>query len=294
MRYAILSRNKNLYSIRRLLHEAVKLRMSVDVLNPLECQLVLDQDKASILYRSSWLPHYAAVLPRIGASITEYGLSLVKHFEIQGVAVLNGSSSIAESRNKLRSLQILNQHGILVPATVLTRSTRGLKKVLEVVNGMPVVVKLLQGTQGIGVMLLSTTVSLHSVLDTLKTLDQDVLLQQFLVEGAGCDYRLLVVGGKVVAAMQRTALRGEFRANIHQGGKAQTIQLPRKYIQTAVKAARVFGLQVAGVDLMESVEGPVVLEVNSSPGFEGIERATKINVARQIMQLMKTQAKKRS
>jgi len=287
MRIAILSRNKKLYSIRRLVQESRKAGIRCDVINPLECQLVIDGKQSRILAGTVTLPTYDAVLPRIGASITEYGLAVVRHFEILGIAAINSSQSIAESRNKMRSLQVLTGAGILVPSTVLTRSTRGLKAAVEAVKGLPVVLKILQGTQGVGVMLVHTPISLGSVLDTLRTLDQDVIVQQFIVEGAGRDFRAFVVGGKVVASMMRTAPQGEFRSNIHRGGEGNIVKLPPHYEKTAVRAAKVLGLDVAGVDLMESNDGPLVIEVNSSPGFEGIEKATGINVGAAIVQSIK-------
>ncbi len=292
MRIAILSRNKNLYSIRRLRQEARKTKMRCDIINPLDCQLVIDGKRSRIVVATSPLPHYDAILPRIGASITEYGLSVVKHFEMQGMLAINGSQAIAESRNKMRSLQVLTQAGLLVPATVLTRSTRGLRGAVEAVKGLPVVLKILQGTQGVGVMLVHTPISLGSVLDTLRTLDQDVIMQQFIVEGAGSDFRAFVVGDKVIASMMRTAPQGEFRSNIHRGAEGNIVKLPPLHQKTAIRAAKILGLEVAGVDLMESNLGPMVIEVNSSPGFEGIEKATGINVASSILKHVKTLIKK--
>lgn len=287
MRIAILSRNKNLFSIRRLKQEAKKAGIQCDIINPLDCQLVIDGTETRVLAKSRPLPHYDAILPRIGASITEYGLSVVKHFEIQGVYAVNGSRAIAESRNKMRSLQVLSAAGLLVPATVMTRSTQSLRSAVEAVKGLPVVLKVLQGTQGVGVMLVHTPISLGSVLDTLRTLDQDVIIQQFIVEGAGRDFRVFVVGNRVVASMMRTAPDGEFRSNIHRGGEANIVKLPEDFTRAAIRACKVLGLQVAGVDIMESNQGPMIIEVNSSPGFEGIEKATGLNVARSIIRHIK-------
>lgn len=291
MRIAILSRNQNLYSIRRLRQEARSASISCDIVNPLNCQLIVNGRESCIYVDSKRLPNYDAVLPRIGASITEYGLSVVRHFEMLKVPTVNGSRAIADSRNKMRSLQVLSQAGILVPATVLTRSTADLRSALEAVKGLPVVLKVLQGTQGVGVMLIHTPISLGTVLDTLKTLDQDVIIQQFIVEGAGSDYRAFVVGNQVVAAMIRTAPQGEFRSNIHQGAKGNIVKLPESFKRTAIRAAKVLGLSIAGVDLMSSHDGPMVIEVNSSPGFEGIEKATGINVAKLMVQHMKKLAR---
>lgn len=293
MRIAILSRNQKLYSMRRLRKEAKAVGVRCDVVNPLECQLIIDGKQSRILVHSKALPRYDAVLPRIGASVTEYGLAVVRHFESQKILTINGSVAIAESRNKMRSLQVLNGAGLHVPATVLTRTTRGLRQAVEAVKGLPVVLKILAGTQGVGVMLVHTPISLGSVLDTLRTLDQDVIIQQFIVEGAGRDYRAFVVGNKVVATMMRTAPKGEFRSNIHQGGKGDIVTLPPDYEKAAIRAARILGLEIAGVDLMESNQGPLVIEVNSSPGFEGIEKATGINVASAMIQHIKSVVNKK-
>jgi ribosomal protein S6--L-glutamate ligase len=293
MRIAILSRNKNLHSIRRLRQEARKAHVQCDVINPVDCQLVIDGKNSRILVGTQRLPVFDAVIPRIGASITDYGLSVVKHFEMLGTFTVNPSQAIAESRNKLRSLQVLTEAGILVPSTVLTRSIQGLRASVEAVKGFPVVLKILQGTQGAGVMLVHTPISLGSVLDTLRTLNQDVIIQQFIVEGAGRDYRVFVVGNEVIATMMRTAPQGEFRSNIHLGAEGNIIQLPEAFKKAAVRAAKVFGLQIAGVDIMESDRGPMVIEVNSSPGFEGIEKATGINVAAAIIKHIKKAARKK-
>ncbi len=283
MHIAILSRNKNLYSTRRLHEEAGKVKVRCSFVNPLHCQLVIDGDASRILVGKKTLPRYDLVLPRIGASITEYGLSVAKHFEMKGILTINSSRSIAESRNKMRCLQVLTKEGILVPATVLTRSTRDLPMAVDAAKGLPVVLKILQGTQGVGVMLVHTPVSLGSVLDTLHALHQDVIVQQFIVEGAGRDFRAFVVGNRVIASMMRTAPQGEFRSNIHRGGAGNTVELPKAYKKAAIHAAQILGLEIAGVDLMESSQGPMVIEVNSSPGFEGIEKATGTNIASAIL-----------
>ena len=283
MRIAILSRNKGLHSIRRLLQEASKAGITFETINPLECQLVVAGRDSQILIGQNPIAEFDAVLPRIGASITDYGLAVVKQFETAGIFTVNNSQAIADSRDKLRCLQILSQAGILVPSTVLTRTHRGMRAAIQTVKGLPVVLKVLQGTQGVGVMLVHSAVSLSSVLDTLWGLDQDILIQQFIAEGAGRDYRAFVIGNQVVAAMMRTAPEGEFRSNIHRGGEGKLVKLPRSYARTAIKAAEVLGLEIAGVDLMESDSGPMVLEVNSSPGFEGIERATGLNIAGTIV-----------
>jgi ribosomal protein S6--L-glutamate ligase len=279
MRIAILSRNKNQHSIRRFLREAKKSRVQCDIINPLECQLIVDGPHTRILVSGDPIPHYDAVLPRIGASITTYGLAVVKQFETLGMFTVNTCDAIGQSRDKMTCLQVLTGAGLQVPATVLSRSHRGLKAAVEAAGGMPVVLKVLEGTQGVGVMLVHTPISLGSVLDTLHSLDEDVIIQRFIAEGAGRDYRAFVIGDKVVAAMMRTAPEGEFRSNIHRGGEGRLVKLPPAFERAAIKAARVVGLGIAGVDLMESNSGPQILEVNSSPGFEGIERATGLNIA---------------
>ena len=293
MHIAILSRNKNLHSIRRLLQEAKKARIHCDVIDPLDCEIVIDGRDSQLQIGGRQLPHYDAVLPRIGASVTDYGLSVVKQFEVLGVKVVNGSRAIAESRDKMRCLQVLAQAKLEVPRSALTRTQRGLRTAVDTCRGMPVVLKVLQGTQGVGVMIVHTPISLGSVVETLWGLEQDVIIQQFIAEGAGRDYRAFIVGNKVVAAMMRTAPEGEFRSNIHRGGEGTLVQLPKNYERAAIRAARVLGLEIAGVDLIESADGPLILEVNSSPGFEGIEKATGLNVARLMMNQIKAVAKTR-
>lgn len=294
MRIAILSRNKNLHSIRRLLQEAKKQRVQCDIIDPLECEILIDGHESKVQVAGRELPRYDAILPRIGASITDYGLAVVKQFEILGVRVVNGSQAIAESRDKMRCLQVLTRAHLKVPRSALTRTHRGLRTAVETCRGMPVVLKVLQGTQGVGVMLVHTPISLGSVVETLNGLEQDVIIQQFITEGAGRDYRAFVVGDRVIAAMMRTAPEGEFRSNIHRGGEGTLVKLPKNYERAAIRAARVLGLQIAGVDLIESAEGPLVLEVNSSPGFEGIERATGLNVARVMMKQIVATARTRT
>lgn len=293
MRIAILSRNKNLHSIRRLLQEAKRLGVICDVLDPLDCQLVVEGKSRSIFYHGRELPPYDAVLPRIGASVTDYGIAVVKHFESMDTYVVNGSNAIGESRDKLRSLQVLSQAGVRVPATVLARGARNLRAALASVKEMPVVLKVLRGTQGVGVMLVHSPVSLASVLETLNTLEEDVLIQEFLKKSAGRDYRIFVVGGKIAAAMLRVAPTGEFRSNIHRGGEGTPVKLPKSYRRSALRAAAAFDLGVAGVDLMDGPGGATILEVNSSPGFEGIEKATKQNIAALIMRYVVAETRKR-
>jgi ribosomal protein S6--L-glutamate ligase len=294
MHIAILSRNKKLHSIRRLLQEAKKARIHCDIVDPLECEILIDGSESKIQVNGRDLPAYDAILPRIGASVTDYGLAVVKQFEILGAKLVNGSQAIAESRDKMRCLQVLTGARLQVPRSALTRTHRGLRSAVETCRGMPVVLKVLQGTQGVGVMLVHTPISLGSVVETLHGLEQDVIIQQFIAEGAGRDYRAFVVGDRVVAAMMRTAPEGEFRSNIHRGGEGTLVKLPKDFERAAIRAAKVLGLQIAGVDLMESTDGPLILEVNSSPGFEGIEKATGMNVARLMMRQIKLTARARN
>jgi len=293
MRLAVLSRNRNLHSIRRLLQEAGRLGVQLDTINPVECQIVVDGGSSRLMVGAQKLPDYDAVLPRIGASITGYGLAVVKHFEALGTRTVNNAEAIAQSRDKFRALQLLNEAGVRVPLTILTRSARSLKTIPKNSGGMPVILKLLKGTQGVGVMLLHTQASFQSVVETLWEFGEDVFVQEFLKESAGRDYRAFVVGDRVVAGMLRTAAEGEFRSNIHRGGEGTLVKLPVSYRRAAIRAARVLGLEVAGVDLMEGKNGPVVIEVNSSPGFEGIERATGLNIAGQIIAHMMKLARRR-
>lgn len=292
VRLAILSRNKNLHSIRRLLQEAKRARVECDVIDPLECQIVVDGKDTRIQVGNRVLPQYDAVLPRIGASITEYGIAVVKQFEILGTYVLNSSHAIADSRDKMRCLQILSAQGVSVPTTVLMRSPRGLSSAVDSVHGMPVILKTLQGTQGVGVMMVHTPISLGSVIETMWNLNQDTLIQEFISDGAGRDIRAFVIGGKVVAAMLRQAPEGEFRSNIHRGGIGKLMRLPKAYEAAALQSSAAFGLEIAGVDIMESRSSPQVLEVNSSPGFEGLEAATGLNIANLIIKQMIKGARK--
>lgn len=285
MRILLLSRKRTLYSTRRLTETARRMGHRAIVLDPLNCFMVCGRKDPSIYHKNSHrrLDEVDVVLPRIGASITEYGLAVVRQFSIMGIPIVNNSVPIARSRDKLRSLQLLSQHDIDVPRTVMARSPSQIGRALEAVGGPPVVLKLIQGTQGVGVMLAETLPALEAILDTLWGLGQNILIQEFIAESKGRDVRALVVGGRVVGAMRRTARVGEFRSNIHRGGAGQVISLNPEFQAVAIKACAVMGLQVAGVDLLESKDGPKVIEVNSSPGFEGLETATGKDIAREIL-----------
>jgi len=281
---AILSRKRSLYSTRRLV-EAVKSRgHRALVLDTLRCNLVLARGQPQITFRGVTLRGVDVVIPRIGASITAYGLAVVNQFDMMGVTVLNNSVSIARSRDKLRCLQLLARAGLDIPRTVMARDRSHVARLLRDVGGLPAIVKLTRGTQGVGVMLASTLEELEGILGTFSDLGEEIVLQEFVAESRGRDIRALVVGERVVAAMRRHAKRGEFRSNLHRGGRGKALTLPRAYSEAAVKAARVVGLEMAGVDLLETRRGPKVMEVNSSPGFEGLEEATGEDIAGAIVE----------
>jgi ribosomal protein S6--L-glutamate ligase len=256
----------------------------VRVLDTLQFDIRVSKQNPELFYQGEPVLGVDAVIPRIGASITFFGLAVVRQFEMKGVYCVNESQAIARSRDKLRCLQILSRHDIGLPPTVYTRQAEHVPACIDRVDGPPVVVKLLQGTQGIGVVLAETAMAAGSVIEAFHGLDQNILIQKFIQEANGADIRALVVGRKVVAAMRRQAEAGEFRSNIHRGGKARAIKLLVEYRKTALAAARVLGLRVAGVDMIESREGPMVMEVNSSPGLEGIEKTTGVDVAAAIIE----------
>ncbi|MCS6849905.1 MAG: 30S ribosomal protein S6--L-glutamate ligase [Gemmataceae bacterium] len=284
MRIVILSRQANLYSTRALVEAARKRGHSVRVMDTLQFDIRVSRRQPELFYQGEPVEQVDAVIPRIGASITFYGLAVVRQFEMMGVFCLNESQAIARSRDKLRSLQILSRHDIGLPPTVYTRMAEHVPACIDRVEGPPVVVKLLQGTQGIGVVLAESASAANSVIQAFHGLDQNILIQKFIQEAKGSDIRALVVGRKVVAAMKRQAVAGEFRSNIHRGGTAKKIRLTAEYRRTALAAARVLGLRVAGVDMIESKDGPMVMEVNSSPGLEGIQKTTGIDVADAIIE----------
>jgi ribosomal protein S6--L-glutamate ligase len=278
---AILSRNRKLYSTRRLVEAAKYLGHAPRVLDTLRCNMVLGRDRPRILYEGEEVlaTDVHVVIPRVGASITGYGLSVVNQFDLMGVPVLAPAIPIARSRDKLRALQLLSRFGIDIPRTVMCRFREEVPRALELVGGPPCIIKLIQGSQGVGVMIANTPAEVESLLDTLWKLGQEILLQELVEESRGKDVRALVIGDRVVAAMRRTARAGEFRSNIHRGGVAEGLELDREFAETAVKAARVMGLEVAGVDMLEARTGPKIMEVNSSPGFEGLEAATGVDIA---------------
>jgi ribosomal protein S6--L-glutamate ligase len=284
MKIAILSRGRNLYSTRRL-REAGKARgHKMLVVNPLRCYMNIATLNPTVHYNGKPLEDLDAVIPRIGASITFYGTAVVRQFEIMGVHSLNESVAISRSRDKLRSLQLLSRRGIGLPVTGFASSPDDTDDLLSLVGGAPVVVKLLEGTQGKGVVLAETRTAADSVIDAFRGLAADFLVQKFVKEASGSDIRCFVIGRRVVAAMQRSAPDGEFRSNLHRGGTARLIKITPQERAIAVRAARVIGLNVAGVDILRSAQGPLVIEVNSSPGLEGIEQSTGIDVAELIIE----------
>jgi len=284
MRIVILSRQPALYSTQALVDAARAREHDVRVLDTLQFDIHVSRQSPELFYQGAPVGPVDAVIPRIGASITFYGLAVVRQFEMMGVYCLNESQAIARSRDKLRSLQILSRHDIGLPPTVFTRQAEHVQACIERVEGPPVVVKLLEGTQGIGVVLAESTRAAESVIEAFHGLEQNILIQQFIKEANGADIRAVVVGRKVVAAMKRKAVAGEFRSNLHRGGSAKKVRLSPEYRRTALAAARVLGLRVAGVDLIESNQGPMVMEVNSSPGLEGIQKSTGVDVAEAIIE----------
>ena len=283
MKIAILSRGATLYSTARLKEAAISRGHEVAVVDYLRCYMDITARRPKVLYRGEEVrPH--AVIPRIGASYTFYGAAVVRQFEMTDVFTLNSSDGISRSRDKLRALQIMSRAGVGLPTTSFAHSIQDVNGLLEVVGGTPVVVKLLEGTQGIGVVLAETKKAAESVIGAFRQLDANILVQQFIKEAGGADIRALVVGGKVVAAMRRQGAPGDFRSNLHRGGSAEVIKLTPSERSTAVRAAKSMGLNVAGVDLLQSEEGPMVLEVNSSPGLEGIEAASGVDIADLIVE----------
>jgi len=282
-RLCILSRRKSLYSTKRLVEAARQLRANPLVMDTLRCTMVVAPTGNTLQYRGAEVTGLSAVIPRIGASITSYGMAVVSHLETMNVPVVNPAGAISRSRDKLRCLQLLAQQGIDVPRTVMATEGASVKKLLESVGGLPCIIKLLRGTQGVGVMLADTRGEAETILQTFWGLNQDVCLQEFVRESRGRDVRALVVGDEVVGAMRRQAKSGEFRSNIHRGGEGKSIQLDETYKQVAVRAARAVGLSVCGVDMLEGTNGPRVMELNSSPGFEGLEKATGRDIAGAIV-----------
>ncbi len=289
MKIAILSRSREAYSTRRLKEACVKRGHKVKVLNTLQFSMGIEQGHPELFFRNRALTRYDAVIPRIGASVTMYGTAVVRQFEQMGVFTLNSSNSISVSRDKLRSIQVLSRHNIGIPPTAFARDRRSVLPAIERVGGAPVIIKLLEGTQGIGVILAETPKVAEAIIETLQTAKQNVLIQKFVSESRGRDLRAFVVGDRVVAAMRRVAVGEEYRSNVHRGGRAQSVDIDETYARVAINAAQIMGLRVAGVDMLETKDGPKVLEVNSSPGLEGIESSTGVDVAGAIAEHLEEQ-----
>ena len=289
MKLAILSCGPKSYSTRRLREAAVQRGHHVKVLNTLKFAIDLRRGEPDLYFRQKQLSHYDAVLPRIGASITYFGTAVVRQFEQMDVFSANSSAGILNSRDKLRSLQILSRHQLGIPQTTFVRDKKDVLPAIDRVGGAPIVIKLLEGTQGIGVLLAETIESAESIIELLQSQKQNVLIQKFVAESRGRDIRAFVVGDQVVGAMRRVAQGQEFRSNVHRGGSTESIELPDEYQETAVRAAQILGLRVAGVDMLEGADGPQIMEVNSSPGLEGIERCTQLDIAGSIMDYIAAQ-----
>ncbi|WP_416306465.1 30S ribosomal protein S6--L-glutamate ligase [Neptunicella sp. SCSIO 80796] len=291
MRIAVLSRNANLYSTRRLREAAIERGHEVQVVDALKCYMNINMQTPSVHVKGHELPHFDAIIPRIGASVTFYGTAVLRQFEMMGVYPVNESVAITRSRDKLRSLQLLSRKGIGLPVTGFANQASNIPDLIEMVGGAPLVIKLLEGTQGIGVVLAETRSAAESVIEAFMGLKADIMVQEYIREAGGADIRCFVLGDKVVAAMKRQAKAGEFRSNLHRGGTATVVRLTPEERSTAVRAARTMGLNVAGVDILRSNHGPVVMEVNSSPGLEGIEAATGKDVAGKIIEFIEKNAK---
>lgn len=292
MKIALLSRNKNLYSSKRLIAAAEERGHEVRVLDVLRCYMNITSSYPGIHYKGEELSDFDAVIPRIGASVTFYGTAVLRQFEMMGIYPLNESVAISRSRDKLRSLQLLSRKGIGMPISGFANKPDDIEDLIKMVGGAPLVIKLLQGTQGIGVVLAETKSAAKSVIESFFGLNASVLVQEFIKEAGGADIRCFVVGEKVVAAMKRQGAEGEFRSNIHRGGSAELVTLSKEERKTALRAANTMGLNVCGVDILRAERGPVVMEVNSSPGLEGIENATGKDIAGDVITFIEKNAKK--
>ena len=283
MNIVILSRNINLYSTRRLVEEAEQRHHQVEVIDPLDCDLIIEKEKPAIFYKDKYLDYVDAIIPRIGASVTYYGCAVVRQFEMMNVFSTVSSNAILQSRDKLRSFQHLSKAGVDMPKTVFTNYSRDIENVIDRVGGTPVVIKLLEGTQGIGVVLAESKNAAESVLEAFNGLEARALVQEYIAEAKGADLRAFIVDNKVVGAMKRQGKKGEFRSNLHRGGSYTYHKLSDKEIELAIKAARQLKLPICGVDILQSNRGPLVMEINSTPGLEGIEDVSNKNIAKAII-----------
>ena len=283
MNIVILSRNENLYSTKRLIEEGENRGHDMEIVDPLKCDIIIEEEKPTIYYQDRYLDYVDAIIPRIGASVTFFGCAVVRQFEMMNVFTIATSDAIIRSRDKLRSFQRLSKARIGMPKTVFTNYSRDVEEVIAHVGGTPVIIKLLEGTQGLGVVLAETKNAAESVLEAFNGLQARALVQEYIAEAKGADIRALVVDGHVVGAMKRQGKEGEFRSNLHRGGSAEIIKLNEAELKVAMNASRALKLPVCGVDMLQSARGPLLLEVNSTPGLEGIEKATHRNIARAII-----------
>ncbi len=291
MNIVILSRNPQLYSTERLVEEGEKRGHKIEVIDPLKCDIIIEKQKPTIYYNDRYLDYVDAIIPRIGASVTFFGCAVVRQFEMMNVFTTVTSDAIIRSRDKLRSFQRLSKAGIGMPKTVFTNYSRDVEKVISHVGGTPVIIKLLEGTQGLGVVLAETKNAAESVLEAFNGLQARALVQEYISEAKGADLRALVVDGQVVGAMKRQGKEGEFRSNLHRGGSANIVKLNHDELKVAMNAARALNLPVCGVDMLQSSRGPLLLEVNSTPGLEGIESATGRNIAKAIISFIEKNKK---
>ncbi len=283
MNIKILSANPNLYSTNRLIEAATNRGHTIEVINHTKCDIVIEKKNPCIYYKGRKIENVDAVIPRIGASVTYYGTAVVRQFEMMHCFTTTESVALVRSRDKLRSLQILSRAGLGLPKTVFTNYSKNVENIVSQAGGAPVIIKLLEGTQGIGVILAETTKAAESVIEAFNNLQARVIVQEFIKEAGGADIRAFIIDGQVVGAMKRQGKEGEFRSNLHRGGSAEVITLTDEEETAALKAAKAMGLGIAGVDMLQSSRGPLILEVNSSPGLEGIEKATGKDIANAII-----------
>lgn len=291
MKIAMLARNAELYSHKRLKEAAEERGHVLHIINTLRCYMNIASRRPEIYYNGEKLKGYDAVIPRIGASVTFYGMAVLRQFEMMGVYPLNESVAIGRSRDKLRSMQLLARDGVGLPVTTFAHDPKQTDEVLQVAGSAPLVIKLLEGTQGLGVVLADTDRSAKSVVEAFRATGTNILIQEFIKEAGGTDIRAIVIGGRVIAAMKRTGAEGEFRSNLHRGGSAQLVKLSPEERSTAVRAAKAMGLNACGVDMLRANHGAVVMEVNSSPGLEGVEKATGLDVAGKMIEFLEKNAK---
>ena len=291
MRLVMMARNPNLNSHKRIVESARGRGHTIDVINTLHMHMNITSNRPTLRYGGKTLPLYDAVIPRIGASVTNFGLAVLRQFEIQGVYPLNESVAIGRSRDKLRALQLLARRGIGLPVTAFAHGPKTAEAVVQEVGGAPVVIKLLEGTQGMGVILADTAASAVSIIEAFSAANLNILVQEFIADAGGTDIRAFVVGGRVVAAMKRTGRKGDFRSNLHRGGKGEAVEISEDERETAIRSAEALGLNVCGVDMLRSKRGPLVMEVNSSPGLEGIEKSTGADLAGEIVLFLERNAR---